>query len=161
MTDEKLTLSVILSSYCTCLVRHLMLDLVNLQGQVMELHDICPSQWADFCQHWDLSLQFYGWHSEDWTLLDLKLIFKHGQMTPDFMTHPLAYISATMKSQTRHTHIKRQCPILHLVSFTEPLSENNNTIIICFFSEGHVISRLASFKNHIVINFLSDNTHNS
>ncbi len=31
------------------------------QGWVMEFHDICPSNWADFCQYRHISLLFHGW----------------------------------------------------------------------------------------------------
>ncbi len=37
-----------------------------LHGRVMESCDICPSQWADFCQYWDVSFPFYGWRDNSY-----------------------------------------------------------------------------------------------
>ena len=44
------------------------------QGWVRESHDICPSQSADFCQYWDISLLFYEWRGNSYRVS--KLILK-------------------------------------------------------------------------------------
>ncbi len=62
----------------------------------MEFHDICPSYWADFCRFTDMpekelhsiivkvAIDCYC----TLTLLLLKIVFRHGQTTPSYVTHP-------------------------------------------------------------------------
>ncbi len=87
------------------------------QGRVMESYDICPSQWADFCQYGDRSLLFMGEEtihmesklevlialklSEKTNILPLltpllpKIRLTDGQIPLDFLTCPLDSVLAT------------------------------------------------------------------